>query len=65
MLVFTRAAWNLGHPVYRATSVRGGFVMGVIEWSNQWNRPRFRAHSEAVFDQQCIAEIYAKMRDFK
>lgn len=65
MLGFTQRSRNLGYPVISITSLRGGFYMGTIEYSNQWGRPKFSAHYEAVFDQQCIAEIYAAMRDFK
>ena len=65
MLMFTRTGRNLGRDVFTVFSQRGGFSMGTVEWSNQWNRPRFKAHPEAVFDQQCVAEIYACMRDMK
>jgi len=65
MLMFSQRGRNLGHAVLSVTSQRGGLGMGTVEWSNQWGRPRFKPHYEAVFDQQCIAEIYAAMRDMK
>ena len=65
MLAFIPVGRNLGHVILGVRSNRGGFSMGTIEWSNQWGRPRFKPHFDAVFDQQCIAEIYAAMRDFK
>ncbi len=65
MLQFVPRGVNLGHYVISVRSVRGGFGMGTIEWSNQWGRPRFKADPEAIFDKTCIAEIYAAMRDFK
>lgn len=55
---------NLGYPVYDVYSVRGGIHMGIIEWSGQWRRPKFQADPESVFDQQCIAEIFAMMKEF-
>ena len=64
-LQFLPVGRNMGHPVYDVASKLGGMGMGRIEWSNQWGRPRFKAHPEAIFDQQCIAEIYACMRDMK
>lgn len=64
-LEFQPAGSNLGHVRYRCISKRGRMGMGTVEWSNQWGRPRFKAHPEAVFDQQCIAEIYACMREMK
>jgi len=65
MLEFHTNGTNLGRPRYSVISKRGGFFMGTIEWSNQWGRARFKPDSEAVFDQTCIAEIYACMRDLK
>ena len=65
MLKFEHHGWNLGHPVIHVFSQRGGFTVGTVEWSNQWGRARFKAHPEAIFDRQCIAEIYACMRDLK
>lgn len=56
---------NLGYPVWKIYSVRGGMFMGTIEFSNQWRRPRFKADGEAIFDRECVAEIYAMMREFK
>lgn len=54
-----------GYPVYTISSLRGNLSMGILEWSNQWRRPRFQADPSAVFDQQCIAEIFAMMKEFK
>lgn len=65
LLGFKQTGWNLGHAVLSVYSLRGGFDLGRIEWSNQWGRARFKPHHEAVFDQQCVAEIYAAMRDLK
>lgn len=65
LMMFSKEGRNLGHDRLAVTSVRGGMYMGNVEWSNQWNRHRFKAHPEAVFDQQCLAEIYACMREMK
>ena len=56
---------NLGRIRYSVRAKRGGFTMGTVEWSAQWNRPKFTPHPEAVFDQQCVAEIYACLREMK
>lgn len=64
-MVFQQTGRTLGYPIYSVSSKRGGMYLGEIQWSNQWGRPRFKAHHEAVFDQQCIAEIYACMREMK
>lgn len=64
-LLFELHGHALGRPRYRVSSVRGGFTMGQIEWSNQWREPKFVPAYEAVFDRQSIAEIYAKLRDFE
>lgn len=65
MLQFVPRGTNLGRPVYNVFSQRGRMLMGHVEWSNQWGRPKFRPSADAVFDKQCIAEIYACMRDMK
>jgi hypothetical protein len=53
----------MGRAVYDVIAKRGGFSVGTITWSNQWNKPSFKPDSEAVFDQTCIAEIYAAMKN--
>jgi hypothetical protein len=65
LLQFIPTGQSLGRPVYTVVSRRGEFKMGVVDWSNQWRRARFTAHSESVFDKECIAEIYACMREMK
>ena len=64
-LIFEKHGISLGHPVYIVRSLKGKMYMGTLEYSNQWRRPRFKADAEAVFDQQCIAEIFAMMKTFK
>lgn len=64
-LIFEKHGLSLGYPVYSVRSLRGKMYMGTLEWSNQWRRPKFKADAEAVFDQQCIAEIFAMMKTFK
>lgn len=64
-LRFVICGSNLGKPIYEVQSIRGGFAMGRIEWSNQWRVPRFVPDKEAVFDRESVAEIYACLRDFK
>ncbi len=65
LLTFEQTGSNLGYPVYRVVSTRGGFTMGRMEWSNQWRRPRFMADPEAVFDPQCLAELYTMCKQFR
>lgn len=65
MLQFQQIGTNLGHPVYRVISRRGRLDMGRLAWRNQWRRPAFHPASDAVLDQQCIAEIFAMMKAFK
>ena len=65
LLEFYPTGTTLGRPKYRVVSKRGGMEMGNIQWSSQWSRARFKPHPEAIFDQQCVAEIYACMRDLK
>ena len=65
LLTFYPISNVLGHVKYSVVSKRGGMEMGEIQWSNQWGRARFKPHPEAIFDQQCVAEIYACMRDLK
>lgn len=65
LLEFHPSGYNLGRLGWRVVSKRGGFEMGRIEWSNQWYRAKFTPHPEAVFDQRCLAEIYACMREMK
>ena len=64
-LRWERIGSNLGYPRYGVYSVRGGMRMGVIEFSNQWHRPRFKPDSDAVFDQQSIVDIYGMMKEFR
>lgn len=64
-LRFVQTDRNLGYPVYSVRSVRGDLHMGKLEWRNQWRRPSFKADADAIFDQQCIAEIFAMMKGFK
>lgn len=54
----------LGMSTYAIISRRGGFTVGEIDFSPQWRRPRFRPDRDAVYDQQCVAEIYAALRDY-
>lgn len=62
-LRFERTGAILGHPAYIVRSVRGGFIMGRVEWSNQWRLPKFTPAADAVFDRTCLAELYALMRE--
>ena len=61
-LVFKVAGRNAGRPVFTVLSVKGDLVMGTVCWSPQWHRPKFVPDPEAVYDQQSIAEIYARLR---
>lgn len=64
ILHFVAEGTVLGRTRYAVMSVRGGFRMGTLEWSNQWRRPKFVPASDAVFDQQAVAEIFAMMKEF-
>lgn len=44
-------------------SRRGGFELGWIEWSPQWGAYSFRAHPEARFNGQLVAEIYTFLKE--
>ena len=65
LLMFVPVDQSLGRFVYEVRSQRGDMVLGTVRWSNQWGRAKFVPHPEAVFDQQCLAEIYAAMKEFK
>lgn len=62
-MAFEPGHYNLGHPTWNVVSVRGGFRMGQVEWSNQWRTYAFRPHPEAVFNRECLAEIHAFLKD--
>lgn len=64
-LGFLNIGSNLGHPVWQIRSIKGGFTLGRIEWSNQWRLPKFVPDPDGVYDKQAVAEIYAKMRSFQ
>lgn len=65
LLAFNRIGVRVGRPIYVVISRRGAGELGQIEWSNQWNRAKFTPHPEAVFDTQCLAEIWAACKGLK
>ena len=54
---------RFNEPTWKVCSKRGNLGMGWIEWSPQWGTHRFRAHPEAVFNREFLAEIHAFLRE--
>lgn len=63
--VFQPHGESLGKGRYTVLSRRGGFTVGRVEFRNQWQAWAFHPHSEAVFNKECLAELYAFLRDRK
>lgn len=63
-LRFQRQYGLIAHaPAWTVYSRRGGFSMGRVEHSPQWNAWMFRPESDGVFPLSALAEIYVFMRD--
>lgn len=58
-----RGASVMGAPSYGVDSRRGGFELGTLEWSNQWNAYSFKPHPDARLSGLVIAEIYAMLKE--
>ena len=65
LLRFEQTGLTLGYPVYRVSSVRGGVVVGVLQWSNQWRAPQFTPAATVVLNQRCLGEVWAMCKEFK
>lgn len=55
---------NLGRPCYQLAARRGGFSLGHLAWSNQWNAYAWRGlPDDTPIDQRIAGEIYVILRD--
>lgn len=54
--------YTLGRPTFNVISRRGGFLLGRVEFRNQWNEWCFYPSYDGMFNKQMVAEIYAKLK---
>lgn len=62
---FVRAGDVLGRPCYRVLSTRGGFGLGELLFRSQWGCYAYYPHAEAMLNMECLAEIYAMLRELR
>lgn len=62
---FVRRGSNLSYPTYDVVAQRGDFIMGKIEFRNQWRSYAYYPLADGVYNQQVLAEIYAMLKELK
>jgi hypothetical protein len=56
----------MGYPSYTVYARRGGFVLGEIEWRNQWGYYAFYPAGQSIrtpLNAEILAEIYSMLRE--
>lgn len=69
MLRFSQRGTVMGYQSYTVWARRGQFVIGRIEYRNQWGYyafyPDVHAHIETPLNREIVAEIYAMLKELR
>lgn len=65
MCLFTINGSTMGYPDYVITSVRGRFVIGTLEFRNQWGYYCVRFKPDTPLNAEILSETYAMLKELR